>query len=195
MCQVELGEGTAALAELRSVLAEEQRALPAAVPELFALRPHIAMLAAKVGEVTEARRELRRLLDDVGHVHGRRSTAVKEIDTLLNQLDQLDRPDDSDRVESTHAGLDPLPESRRLSPSEIRPFRLWIARDEQVTVVARTAIRMSGKANVHESGNFTELTPGQDVATIEGGEAPRPPAHPGLPGLRVGAASLYGGKP
>lgn len=38
MCQAELGEATFALAELRSLLAEQQEAMPAASPNLFALR-------------------------------------------------------------------------------------------------------------------------------------------------------------
>jgi hypothetical protein len=89
VCQVELGEGTAALAELRALLAEEQRALPAAAPELFALRQHIAMLAAGAGEVAEARQQLRALLGDVRRAYGSQSPAVEEIEGLLIHLDRL----------------------------------------------------------------------------------------------------------
>ncbi|MFC5941881.1 protein kinase [Micromonospora harpali] len=90
VCQVELGEGAAALAELRAVLAEEQRALPADATELFALRQHIAMLAAGLGEVADARRQLRALLGDVTRAHGSGSPTAEEIEALLLHLDRLE---------------------------------------------------------------------------------------------------------
>ncbi|MFE9185347.1 hypothetical protein ACFYMB_18715 [Micromonospora haikouensis] len=49
-----------------------------------------------------------------------------------------------------------------MSPSD-HPFHLWIARDAQVTAVALTEMRMSGRANVREWGSITEVTPGKQI--------------------------------
>ncbi|MFF3852206.1 hypothetical protein [Micromonospora sp. NPDC002575] len=49
-----------------------------------------------------------------------------------------------------------------MSPSD-HAFHLWIGRDSQVTAVALTEMRMSGRANVHEWGSITEVTPGQHI--------------------------------
>ncbi|MER7459341.1 serine/threonine-protein kinase [Micromonospora sp. NPDC126480] len=89
VCQAELGEAGAALAELRSLLAEEQGVIPPGSPDLFALRQQIAMLAAGLGDVTSARRQLEDLVTDVQAVHGPDASAADEIRALLVHLDRL----------------------------------------------------------------------------------------------------------
>ncbi len=90
VCQAELGDAAAALEALRSLLAEERRAMPSAAPELFALRQQIAMLAAGVGDVTAARRQLEELLADMQVLHGADGSGTDEIKSLLDQLARLD---------------------------------------------------------------------------------------------------------
>ncbi|MGC5021235.1 serine/threonine-protein kinase [Micromonospora sp. DT47] len=89
VCQVELGEGPAALAALRSLLAEERKIMDPNSPELLALRQQVAMLAAGVGDVTDARCQLEDLLSDVSRLHGPQSSAGAEVQALLTHLWRL----------------------------------------------------------------------------------------------------------
>ncbi|MEV0723821.1 serine/threonine-protein kinase [Micromonospora purpureochromogenes] len=90
VCQAELGEATAALAELRSLLDEEQRSIAPASPELFLLRQQVAMLTAGVGDVVGAQRCLQDLRSDVHALHGIGSPQVAEIESLLAHLSRLE---------------------------------------------------------------------------------------------------------
>ncbi|RKN47715.1 hypothetical protein D7223_13260 [Micromonospora endolithica] len=63
--------------------------MPPDSPELFPLRQQIAMLAAGVGEVTDARQQLTALLRDASAMHGPRSSAAAEIEALLAHLGRL----------------------------------------------------------------------------------------------------------
>lgn len=58
-------------------------------PELLTLRQQIATLAAGVGDVTGARRQLEHLLRDVIRLHGPQSSAAAEIEALLTHLGRL----------------------------------------------------------------------------------------------------------
>ncbi|MEV4831058.1 serine/threonine-protein kinase [Micromonospora sp. NPDC049257] len=88
VCQVELGEATAALTELRSLLAEQRQAV-ADPADLFELRQQIAALAAGIGAVADARRQLEDLLGDVRGRYGAQAPAAAEIEALLANLDRL----------------------------------------------------------------------------------------------------------
>ncbi|MEU8179159.1 serine/threonine-protein kinase [Micromonospora sp. NPDC049047] len=101
VCQAELGEGTSALAELRALLAEEQRVMSPGSADLFPLRQQVAMLVAGVGDVTEARRQLGDLLRDVHRAYGSEAPPVAEVEALLDHLRRLE---DDDRQRSTGQG-------------------------------------------------------------------------------------------
>ncbi|MCW3843708.1 serine/threonine-protein kinase [Micromonospora yasonensis] len=89
VCQAELGEATAALAVLRSQLAEGRQFMSPDGPELLGLRQQVAMLAAGAGEVVDAQRQLEELLRDVRRVHGPHSPAAAEIEALLAHLGRV----------------------------------------------------------------------------------------------------------
>ncbi|MBQ1026505.1 serine/threonine-protein kinase [Micromonospora sp. C95] len=91
VCQAELGEASAALAELRTLLAEGQQVMPHDSPELLGLRQQVAMLTAGIGDVIDARRQIDELLRDVRRLHGPHSPAAGEIEVLLTRIEQLSR--------------------------------------------------------------------------------------------------------
>ncbi|MEU4477742.1 hypothetical protein AB0F68_06680 [Micromonospora sp. NPDC023966] len=78
------------LAELRSLLCEQQEAMPPRSPDLFPRRQQVvATLAADVGEVDDAHRQIKALRQDVCLEYGLKSAAVADVDALLLHLDRL----------------------------------------------------------------------------------------------------------
>ncbi|MGN9778059.1 protein kinase domain-containing protein [Micromonospora sp. H33] len=89
VCQAELGEATAALTRLRSLLAEGQQFMAPETPELLGLRQQVAMLAAGAGDVIGAQHQLEDLLLDVRRLQGPHASAAAEIEALLTRLGRL----------------------------------------------------------------------------------------------------------
>jgi tetratricopeptide (TPR) repeat protein len=91
VCQAELGDVPAALAALRALLVDEQRALPADASQIFGLRQQIVTLAAGIGDVQGARSQLEALLADARRAGETGTLNVADLEVLLTTLARLDR--------------------------------------------------------------------------------------------------------
>ncbi|MQA16599.1 MAG: protein kinase [Pseudonocardiaceae bacterium] len=89
LCQVEIGELTAALDRFRSLLGDERRRLDELDPELFELRRQIGVLLASTGDVRGALAELEDLQGDLEGVLGRDDPEVHDLGTIIDRLRSL----------------------------------------------------------------------------------------------------------
>lgn len=89
LCQVEIGELTAALGGFRSLLADERRRLDELAPELLDLRMQIGVLMASTGDVRAALDELEHLRGDLERVRGRDDPEAQELRALVDRLRSL----------------------------------------------------------------------------------------------------------
>lgn len=89
LCQVEIGELTAALDGFRSLLADERGRLDELDLGLFELRRQIGVLMASTGDVGAALAELEDLQRDLEGVLGRDDPEVHDLGTIIDRLRSL----------------------------------------------------------------------------------------------------------